>query len=111
MRISTIVLPLLTLTLSAPRSPLMPSKQQEMDQVVERIYRDLERRDAEDGQRSLLVLVGDHGMTEVSGEYASYRLRCLLTAALKGGNHGGSTEAETSAVRIANQSFSSGTLT
>ncbi|KAJ8294551.1 GPI ethanolamine phosphate transferase 2 [Rhodotorula toruloides] len=67
--------------LGGPRSPLMPSKQQEMDQVVERIYRDLERRDAEDGQRSLLVLVGDHGMTE-------------------GGNHGGSTEAETSAALL-----------
>ncbi|BGP31201.1 major facilitator super transporter protein [Rhodotorula toruloides] len=50
--------------LGGPRSPLMPPKQQEMDRVVGRIYRDLERRDTEDGQRSLLVLVGDHGMTE-----------------------------------------------
>ncbi|BGP23847.1 major facilitator super transporter protein [Rhodotorula toruloides] len=67
--------------LGGPRSPLMPPKQQEMDQVVERIYHELERRDAEDRQRSLLVLVGDHGMTE-------------------GGNHGGSTEAETSAALL-----------
>ncbi|BGO98544.1 GPI ethanolamine phosphate transferase 2 [Rhodotorula toruloides] len=67
--------------LGGPRSSLMPLKQQEMDRVAERIYRDLERRDAEDGQRSLLVLVGDHGMTE-------------------GGNHGGSTEAETSAALL-----------
>ncbi|GJN89792.1 hypothetical protein Rhopal_002781-T1 [Rhodotorula paludigena] len=64
--------------LGGPESPLMPPKQREMDHVVKRIYERLEQRDLEDGERSLLVLVGDHGMTE-------------------GGNHGGSTEAETSA--------------
>ncbi|TNY18613.1 alkaline-phosphatase-like protein [Rhodotorula diobovata] len=67
--------------LEGPASPRMAPKQVEMDEVVERIYRYLENRDAEDGQRSLLVVVGDHGMTE-------------------GGNHGGSTEAETSAALL-----------
>ncbi|GAA5923533.1 hypothetical protein JCM3775_000418 [Rhodotorula graminis] len=67
--------------LEGPASPLMAPKQVEMDKVVERVYRYLERRDEADGQRSLLVLVGDHGMTE-------------------GGNHGGSTEAETSAALV-----------
>ncbi|GAA5889616.1 hypothetical protein JCM8208_001076 [Rhodotorula glutinis] len=67
--------------LEGPASPLMAPKHVEMDNVVERIYRHLERRDEADGQRSLLVLVGDHGMTE-------------------GGNHGGSTEAETSAALV-----------
>lgn len=43
----------------------MPPKQREMDHVVKRIYERLEQRDLEDGERSLLVLVGDHGMTEV----------------------------------------------
>ncbi|GAA6005439.1 mannose-ethanolamine phosphotransferase LAS21 [Rhodotorula paludigena] len=67
--------------LGGPESPLMPPKQREMDKVVKRIYERLEQRDFEDGERSLLVLVGDHGMTE-------------------GGNHGGSTEAETSAALL-----------
>lgn len=67
----------------------MAPKQVEMDEVVERIYRYLENRDAEDGQRSLLVVVGDHGMTEVrtlgSSEFRVSRLtqsfRAAITAA------------------------------
>lgn len=56
----------LLVTNSVCDSPLMAPKQVEMDKVVERIYRHLEYRDEADGQRSLLVLLGDHGMTEVS---------------------------------------------
>ncbi|GAA5971852.1 hypothetical protein JCM11641_001538 [Rhodosporidiobolus odoratus] len=67
--------------LGGPNSPLMIPKQIEMDSVVQRVYEDLERRDKEDGGKSLLVVVGDHGMTE-------------------GGNHGGSTTAETSAALL-----------
>ncbi|GAA5929886.1 hypothetical protein JCM10213_002814 [Rhodosporidiobolus nylandii] len=75
--------------LGGPSSPLMPPKQREMDDVVKRIFAHLERRDMEDGKRSLLVVVGDHGMTE-------------------GGNHGGSTEPETSvALLLASASASS----
>jgi ethanolaminephosphotransferase len=51
--------------LGGPESPPMAPKQVEMDGVVERIYRSLEQKDGTDGKRSLLVLVGDHGMTEV----------------------------------------------
>ncbi|BGP39055.1 major facilitator super transporter protein [Rhodotorula kratochvilovae] len=50
--------------LGGPASPLMAPKQREMDDVVKRIYEHLEDRDAADGERSLLVLAGDHGMTE-----------------------------------------------
>ncbi|GAA5904720.1 hypothetical protein JCM6882_008356 [Rhodosporidiobolus microsporus] len=67
--------------LGGPSSPLMPPKQREMDDVLQRLYNHLEERDRADGKRSLLVVVGDHGMTE-------------------GGNHGGSTEAETSAALL-----------
>lgn len=44
----------------------MAPKQIEMDGVVERVYRYLEQQDQRDGEKSLLVIVGDHGMTEVS---------------------------------------------
>lgn len=54
-----------------PSSPLMPAKQLEMDAVVRRVYEALD-------DDTLLVLLGDHGMTD-------------------GGNHGGSAEGETSA--------------
>ncbi|GAA5950803.1 hypothetical protein JCM21900_002023 [Sporobolomyces salmonicolor] len=67
--------------LGGPESPLMAPKQTEMDGIVQRLYEALEERDRSDGRRSLLVLAGDHGMTE-------------------GGNHGGSTEAETSAALL-----------
>ncbi|GAA6046359.1 hypothetical protein JCM3770_004881 [Rhodotorula araucariae] len=67
--------------LGGPGSHLMEPKQVEMDSVIRRVYQYLKLRDAADGQRSLLVVVGDHGMTE-------------------GGNHGGSTEAETSAALL-----------
>ncbi|GAA5864210.1 hypothetical protein JCM1840_006702 [Sporobolomyces johnsonii] len=67
--------------LGGPESPLMAPKQQEMDGIIQRLYEALEDRDRADGRRSLLVLAGDHGMTE-------------------GGNHGGSTEAETSAALL-----------
>ncbi|GAA5854592.1 hypothetical protein JCM8547_004901 [Rhodosporidiobolus lusitaniae] len=67
--------------LGGPQSPLMPPKQREMDRVIKRLYQYLERRDEEDGKKSLLVVIGDHGMTE-------------------GGNHGGSTSAETSSALL-----------
>jgi ethanolamine phosphate transferase 2 subunit G len=53
----------------------MGPKQREMDESVRRLYSHLSEVDG----RSLLVVLGDHGMTEQ-------------------GNHGGSSEAETSAV-------------
>lgn len=51
--------------LGGPGSPLMAPKQREMDAVIKRVFEYLEKQDAIDGQCSLLVLVGDHGMTEV----------------------------------------------
>ncbi|GAA5822035.1 hypothetical protein JCM11251_004836 [Rhodosporidiobolus azoricus] len=74
--------------LGGPSSPLMPPKQREMDEIIKHLYTNLEEKDKADGKRSLLVVVGDHGMTE-------------------GGNHGGSSEAETSAaLLLASPSFS-----
>ncbi|ORY91724.1 alkaline-phosphatase-like protein [Leucosporidium creatinivorum] len=67
--------------LGGPESPLMAPKQIEMDGIVERVFRLLEQQDQLDGEKSLLVLIGDHGMTET-------------------GNHGGSTEGETSAALL-----------
>ncbi|GAA5837763.1 hypothetical protein JCM5353_008275 [Sporobolomyces roseus] len=67
--------------LEGPKSAMMRPKQEEMDGVFERLYRAMEERDREDGEKSLLVMIGDHGMTE-------------------GGNHGGSTESETSSALL-----------
>ncbi|KAH3684419.1 hypothetical protein WICPIJ_004605 [Wickerhamomyces pijperi] len=54
-----------------PNSIFMKPKQQEMDSIVERIHRSMD-------DRTLLVVLGDHGMNEI-------------------GNHGGSSHGETSA--------------
>lgn len=47
-------------------SAMMKPKQREMDQVFERLFKAMSTRDEQDGEKSLLVLIGDHGMTEVS---------------------------------------------
>ena len=52
--------------LGGPKSPLMPAKQREMDNIIERLYDYLAKQDEIDGGTSLLVVVGDHGMTEVN---------------------------------------------
>jgi ethanolaminephosphotransferase len=57
----------------------MAPKQREMDDVIRRLYEYLEQRDAEDGGRSLLVVVGDHGMTEVRSLPSSLLLPFPLT--------------------------------
>lgn len=70
-----------------PRSPLMPGKLREMDSIVhilweEVLAKDVDRCSPDDAQcGTLLVLLGDHGMNEV-------------------GNHGGSSELETSTVLL-----------
>ncbi|KAJ5806133.1 GPI ethanolamine phosphate transferase 2 [Penicillium pulvis] len=60
---------------AGPRSPLMPSKQQEMDAVVKAIYMAMQQEPHL--QSTLFVLCGDHGMNDA-------------------GNHGGSSAGETS---------------
>ena len=62
-----------------PPSPHMVPKQSEMDGVVEQIYRAIETE--EHLRSTLFVLCGDHGMNDA-------------------GNHGGSTEGETSPALI-----------
>lgn len=65
--------------LGGPTGPLMPSKLVEMDEIVGRLWRSIETRDVDDGRRTLLVVLGDHGMTAA-------------------GNHGGASAGETSTV-------------
>jgi hypothetical protein len=68
-------------------SPLMLDKQKEMDSVIRSIYEtvaedDRKRRElSHDAHGTLIVLCGDHGMNEA-------------------GNHGGSSESETSTVSM-----------
>ena len=66
--------------IGGPNGPLMSPKLAEMDEVVARLYRSIVARDADDGRRTLLVVLGDHGMTAA-------------------GNHGGASAGETNAVR------------
>lgn len=57
-------------------SPLLVPKMQEMDGIARRIFEAIQLRDAKDGTRTLMVILGDHGMTDA-------------------GNHGGASPAET----------------
>eukprot|EP01018_Ginkgo_biloba_P024549 Gb_02601 [translate_table: standard] len=61
-------------------SPLMAPKLQEMDNVIEKLYTSLVLNNSS-GQRTLLVVVSDHGMTD-------------------GGNHGGSSFEEVDALAL-----------
>jgi ethanolaminephosphotransferase len=60
-------------------SPYMHSKQQEMDQVVRKVYRSIERETPPD--RTLLVLLGDHGMDDL-GQHGGDSVEELSTALL-----------------------------
>ena len=62
---------------AGPQSPNMLPKQREMDEIVETIYNAMTHPELPHLYRTLLVLCGDHGMND-------------------GGNHGGSSEGETS---------------
>ena len=62
--------------LAGPSSPLVGPKLQEMDFIIEKIHRSLLKDDAERGTNSLLLLCGDHGMSD-------------------SGSHGGATPPET----------------
>lgn len=57
-------------------SPLIHSKLQEMDAIIEQIYKKLMENHVKKGQNFLLVVTGDHGMRDMGG-------------------HGGSTKSET----------------
>lgn len=61
--------------IAGPSSPLVTPKLQEMDQIIEQIHRNILRWDKEREAPSLLVLCGDHGMSD-------------------GGSHGGASAAE-----------------
>lgn len=80
----------------------MAPKQREMDDVLKRVFECLTRRDEEDGTRSLLIMVGDHGMTAVRPTFIVSVVLCSFphtsTFILQNGNHGGSSSGETSAV-------------
>ncbi|EFA78494.1 transmembrane protein [Heterostelium album PN500] len=89
--------------LEGPYSPLMGPKQEEIDGIVQRIHQNIVRRDQLKMEQyhnaskyddsivkplpTLFILCSDHGMNEI-------------------GNHGGSTDSETSAVLIMISSFS-----
>ncbi|CCG82796.1 GPI ethanolamine phosphate transferase [Taphrina deformans PYCC 5710] len=74
--------------LEGPSSAHMPHKQREMDQIVSDLFHQAREADARDGRATLLVVVGDHGMTE-------------------DGNHGGASDHEThTAVAMISSKFS-----
>ncbi|KAG0148327.1 hypothetical protein CROQUDRAFT_41588 [Cronartium quercuum f. sp. fusiforme G11] len=64
--------------LGGAHSPLMGPKQTQLDHTISRIYKKLSDDDTASGRKSLLVVAGDHGMTDA-------------------GNHGGSSQGEVSA--------------
>lgn len=62
--------------LAGPNSPLVRPKLREMDEIIRRIYETIMQQDFKRNISTLLVLCGDHGMSD-------------------GGSHGGSSFAET----------------
>ncbi|XP_046846376.1 GPI ethanolamine phosphate transferase 2-like isoform X1 [Xenia sp. Carnegie-2017] len=62
--------------LAGPNSPLVRPKLREMDEIIHRIYETIVQQDFKRNISTLLVLCGDHGMSD-------------------GGSHGGSSFAET----------------
>ena len=62
--------------LSGPNSPLIRPKLDEMDKIIEMIYRTALGQDRERNISTLIILCGDHGMSD-------------------SGSHGGSSFAET----------------
>ncbi|CDK26215.1 unnamed protein product [Kuraishia capsulata CBS 1993] len=60
-----------------PTSPHMAKKQGEMDDIVKKLYNEIVKKDP----RTLLIVMGDHGMNDI-------------------GNHGGSSAGETSAAML-----------
>ncbi|KAH9825208.1 alkaline-phosphatase-like protein [Melampsora americana] len=67
--------------LGGARSPLMGPKQSQLDNVISRLYLKASSDFAETGLKTLLVVAGDHGMTDA-------------------GNHGGSSDDEVSAALL-----------
>ncbi|EGG05875.1 uncharacterized protein MELLADRAFT_87689 [Melampsora larici-populina 98AG31] len=64
--------------LGGARSPLMGPKQNQLDNVISRLYAKISNDFVKTGLRTVLVVAGDHGMTDA-------------------GNHGGSSDGEVSA--------------
>ncbi|CAH7667168.1 alkaline-phosphatase-like protein [Phakopsora pachyrhizi] len=67
--------------LSGAKSVLMGPKQRQMDEVISQIFHSISTQDSISGQKSLLVIAGDHGMTDA-------------------GNHGGSSADEVRAALL-----------
>ena len=65
----------------AAKSEYVDPKLMEMDEKIKEIYEWIERKDVEDGKKSLILMMGDHGMTN-------------------DGNHGGGSKEETKAAAV-----------
>ncbi|CAM1309020.1 PIGG (predicted) [Pycnogonum litorale] len=66
---------------AGPNSPLIPIKLREMDQVIERIYSKLRTKDADDGKKTVVIICGDHGMSD-SGSHGGTSLSEVTTPLL-----------------------------
>jgi hypothetical protein len=65
----------------AAKKEYVNPKLKEMDGKIKEVYEWIERKDSEDGKRSLILMMGDHGMTN-------------------DGNHGGGSKDETQAAAV-----------
>ena len=102
--------PSLSLSLSPPPSlplPLSPSK--EMDAVIRQLFDGVSRLDAESGGRTLIVVTGDHGMSNLGSHGGSSKEEIqspllFLADALRrigGGVNGSGFEADSLASKMA----------
>ena len=57
--------------MSSPTTSLVGPKLEEMNQAIEYIYRSVEEKDAKHGSKTLLVICGDHGMSDAGSHGGS----------------------------------------
>lgn len=67
--------------LAGPSSPFVGPKLIEMDRIIELIFNKLVYRDKNLGTRSLLLICGDHGMSD-AGSHGGSSLQEILTPAI-----------------------------
>lgn len=66
---------------NSPYSPLMIPKLQQMDKNIQNLFSAVNERDSTDGTRTLIVALGDHGMTE-SGNHGGDSFDEVATASI-----------------------------
>ena len=83
--------------------PKIDSKLVEMDKRVEKLYELVSQKDAEDGKETLIVVLGDHGMTESGNHGGASPAECMTACLFLRTNCVNNTADDTSRILTVNQ--------